>query len=132
MGRPSAGRDQYFVLHHISLAVWLGSMVVICLEFLRVAQCAGADSATLSRLTALVVVATLGFGLAGGHHGYVVMQKILACAAVAWLCGVFVTVSVSTVHLISSRQALAESQARRYLKVLVQGHRRPTRHRRTR
>jgi hypothetical protein len=119
--------DDYFVLHHIALGIWVVPMLVMVITFLVLARSAGAASVILSIGSVLVVLAILGYALAGDHNGYVIMQKVLAVLAVTWLCLVFITVSVSTVRAVSSRRVIAEQQAEHYLQSIRKNHRRRTR-----
>jgi hypothetical protein len=111
-------------MHLVALGLWLISMLVTVVGFLVSVDMSGRGFSLLVIGSLGVLVAICGYLFASSRSGHVVFQKILATVAFFWLCVVLACVSVSTIHSISSRRAVVERQAVRYLSEILRRHRR--------
>lgn len=116
--------DDYFLWHHVALALWIGPMLVMVVAFFLLARSEDAGSVWLSVGSIGVAIGSLGYILAGDHVGHVVLQKLLICVTIVWFLAMVFTVSLETVFPTSQRRDVAEAQARRYLQRIRRGHRR--------
>lgn len=119
--------DQYCDAHLVALGIWLGPLALTVPAYLFVTLRSGeasllvcAGGATLLGMSALYV-------LVGGSNVVMAVQKLVVASAICWFLLVFAGVSVETYRAISTRQEIADRQARKYLAMM--GNRLPRRRR---
>lgn len=119
--------DVYFTAHHVALALWLVPMIVAMTAYFISAALQEEASTSLWVATSAIVIAALGYAFVGSRDGYIVMQKLLSAASIAWFLLVFVSVSFATWQSIAKRKSLVDRQAEQFIGVLRHGYRRATR-----
>jgi hypothetical membrane protein len=108
--------DRWYVAHCCALALWLGPLLVVVIAYLITSALRETQSAATRWYARGVVLAVLGYCLAGNHGGYVVMQKITAGMATLWFLAIaspFSPVYRTTFRYDSQARLLAEQQADR-------------------
>ncbi len=110
--------DVYFGLHHIALAFWIVPMALMVVAIPVLLKLDGAAPDALIALSIALVGATVLYGCAGFHTGYVLMQKLVVLMSLLWLLVVTITVSIAAKYCKSDRQRLLAKQADWYGKNL--------------
>lgn len=110
--------DVHFELHHIALALWIVPMTLMVVVLPVLLKLDGAAPDALIALSVALIFATVLYGCAGFHAGYVLMQKLVVLMSLVWLLVVTITVSIAAKHCKSDRQRLLAKQADWYGKNL--------------
>ena len=110
--------DKYVELHHIWLGIWVVPMAAMVFLLPLVLKMEAAAPESLIFLSALLLLATALYGIAGFRTGYVIMQKIVILLSMVWLTVVAASATIAATNVQSDRQQLLADQAAWYSKRL--------------
>ncbi len=116
--------DTMLASHLLALGLWIVPMIVAVVAFAWNVDVGGRVRSALFLGTIAVLVSVCGYVMVESHSGHVVFQKILVVVAACWLGVVFLIVSISTIQSMTTRRALVERQAAKYMQVLQRQYRR--------
>ncbi len=112
--------DEYFVLHHVALLLWIVPMVVMAVALPILLFSEGGASRHLCTVSAVLFAASITYASVGSHSGYVIMQKIVVVISLVWFVSLATTVVMVTTWTLSDRQQLLAAQATWYERKLRQ------------
>lgn len=111
--------DRFQEAHIAALALWLGPLVVMVLMHLILAALDGRVTQALAWGSAALLVAVALYAEVAATTGHATfLQKVVIVLAAAWFVALLGSVSVETVRSLSSRQEIADRQARAYLQLI--------------
>ncbi|MGI9517996.1 MAG: hypothetical protein ACR2NP_13165, partial [Pirellulaceae bacterium] len=115
--------DQFFDLHNIALATWMGPMMLAIIALWMGRWAEERRTFLLSMITIAVIAACVLYVLGLFREGHRIFQKGLVACAMIWFVYVIGMLSFSIVITVSPRKLLAEEQAAEYMQDLDRGHR---------
>ncbi len=112
--------DEYFVLHHVALLLWIVPMVVMAIALPILLFREGGSSRHLCTVSGVLFAASIAYASVGSHSGYVIMQKIVVVISLLWFVSLATTVVIVTTWTLSDRQQSLVAQAAWYERKLRQ------------
>ncbi len=80
--------DQYYVLHHVFLVLWIAPMAILAITLTILIWIEGGSSLILLSMSGLLVATSIIYLSIGSHSGYVILQKIVVLVSVGWMVAV--------------------------------------------
>ena len=111
--------DQYFILHHVALVLWIVPMILLAVALPIMVIMQGGSPSLLLVLSLALLFAGIAYGSVGARSGYIVMQKIVVLISLVWFVVTFSTVLVVSRWTPSERQKMLATQATQYQRRLL-------------